>query len=72
MAEGDQRYRLAAHVVPVGDKGDRRAVLYAVGNTVVCDSLDVTREICFERGGREQADGSVKMERAEARGAVVP
>ena len=41
-------------------------MLYAVGNTVVCDSLDVTREIFFERGGGGRADGSVKMERAEA------
>lgn len=50
MAEKDKRYRLAADVIRVDDEY-RRAVLYAVGNTVVCDSLDVAREICFSRRG---------------------
>lgn len=50
MAEKDKRYRLAADVIRVDDEY-RRAVLYAVGNTVVCDSLDVARELCFSRRG---------------------
>lgn len=46
MAKQDGRYRLPVDVIRVNDEY-RRAVLYAVGNTVVCDSLDVAREICF-------------------------
>ena len=52
QAENDGRYRLATDVIRVKDDEYRRAVLYAVGNTVVCDSLDVAREICFARGAR--------------------
>ena len=48
MAENDKRYRLAADVIRVNDEY-RSAVLYAVGNTVVCDTLDVAREVCFSR-----------------------
>ena len=52
MAENDGRYRLAADVIRVSNDEYRRAVLYAVGNTVVCDSLDVARDICFSTTGR--------------------
>ncbi|KAL9184441.1 hypothetical protein ACHAXT_002527 [Thalassiosira profunda] len=69
MAENDKRYRLAADVIRVTDESVQRAVLYAVGNTVVCDSLDVAREICFQ-GGR----GRGEQERVKAvtlKGAVI-
>lgn len=49
-AENDKRYRLAADVIRANDEY-RNAVLYAVGNTVVCDTLDVARDICFSRHG---------------------
>lgn len=39
-----------------------RAVHYACGNTMVCDTLDVARNICYERGQRVKAvslDGTI-------------
>lgn len=39
-----------------------RAVHYACGNTVICDSLAIARELCYERGVRVKAvtlDGTV-------------
>ena len=60
-AEKDGRYRLAADVVRTSADDIRRAVLYAVGNAVVCDSLDVAREICFAPpGARRGEDGRIK------------
>lgn len=59
MAENDKRYRLAADVIRVNDEY-RRAVLYAVGNTVVCDSLDVAREVCFTRRGNVSVEDRLK------------
>eukprot|EP00579_Thalassiosira_antarctica_P001997 CAMPEP_0201868672 /NCGR_PEP_ID=MMETSP0902-20130614/2454_1 /ASSEMBLY_ACC=CAM_ASM_000551 /TAXON_ID=420261 /ORGANISM="Thalassiosira antarctica, Strain CCMP982" /LENGTH=1327 /DNA_ID=CAMNT_0048394037 /DNA_START=180 /DNA_END=4163 /DNA_ORIENTATION=+ len=72
MAENDKRYRLAADVIRVSDESNRRAVLYAVGNTVVCDSLDVAREICFERrGGGRGGGGEERIKAVTLRGAVI-
>jgi len=59
MAENDKRYRLASDVIRVNDEY-RRAVLYAVGNTVVCDSLDVAREVCFARRGNVSVEDRLK------------
>jgi len=59
MAENDRRFRLAADVIRVNDEY-RRAVLYAVGNTVVCDSLDVAREVCFSRRGSSSTEDRLK------------
>jgi len=70
MAENDRRYRLAADVIRVSDEGNRRAVLYAVGNTVVCDSLDVAREICFQRGGGGRG-GDDRIKAVTLKGAVI-
>lgn len=70
MAENDGRYRLAADVIRVSNDDFRPAVLYAVGNAVVCDSLDVAREICFSRGGRGgNADDRIKA--VTLKGAVI-
>ena len=33
------------------DESIKNAVLYAVGDTIVCDDLDVAREICFRKRG---------------------
>ena len=49
ITQQDGRYRLAADVIAC-DESIKRAVLYAVGNTVICDDLDSARELCF--GGR--------------------
>ncbi|KAL7543841.1 hypothetical protein ACHAXR_013280 [Thalassiosira sp. AJA248-18] len=69
MAEHDKRYRLAVDVIRVGDESNRRAVLYAVGNTVVCDELNVAREICFQpRGGR---GGEERIKAVTLKGAVI-
>ena len=59
MAEADKRYRLAADVIRVSDESHRKAVLYAVGDAVVCDSLEVAREICFA-GGARRGEGGIK------------
>lgn len=59
MAENDKRYRLAADVIRVNDEY-RNAVLYAVGNTVVCDTLDVAREVCFSRRAGSNPDARMK------------
>ena len=44
MTQQDGRYRLAADVIAC-DESIKRAVLYAVGNTVICDDLDSAREL---------------------------
>eukprot|EP00531_Pseudo-nitzschia_arenysensis_P017492 CAMPEP_0116135988 /NCGR_PEP_ID=MMETSP0329-20121206/11482_1 /TAXON_ID=697910 /ORGANISM="Pseudo-nitzschia arenysensis, Strain B593" /LENGTH=1366 /DNA_ID=CAMNT_0003630821 /DNA_START=225 /DNA_END=4325 /DNA_ORIENTATION=+ len=54
----DGRFRLAADVITC-DPAIKKAVLYAVDNTVVCDKLDSARQLCFggdhRRGGPNQA-----------------
>lgn len=70
MAENDGRYRLAADVIRVSNDEYRRAVLYAVGNTVVCDSLDVAREICFSRGANSRG-GDDRVKAVTLKGAVI-
>ena len=48
----DGRFRLAVDVINC-DESIRKAVAYAVGNTVICDDLEAARELCFgnRRGG---------------------
>lgn len=70
MAEKDKRYRLAADVIRVDDEY-RRAVLYAVGNTVVCDSLDVAREICFSRRGNAGTSVDDRIKAVSLNGMVI-
>jgi structural maintenance of chromosome 1 len=52
----DGRFRLAADVI-TSDEAIKKAVLYAVGNAVVCDDLDAARELCFgnRRGHGDEA-----------------
>jgi structural maintenance of chromosome 1 len=58
MTQQDGRYRLAADVITC-EESVKRAVLYAVGNTVICDDLDSARELCFGgRGGRRQSENA--------------
>ncbi|OEU09587.1 RecF/RecN/SMC protein [Fragilariopsis cylindrus CCMP1102] len=49
----DGRFRLAADVISC-DPNIRKAVLYAVNNTVVCDTLDVARQLCFGSNNNRQ------------------
>ena len=58
----DGRFRLAADII-TSDESMKKAVLYAVGNTVVCDDLDAARELCFGRGRddhRESEESRIK------------
>lgn len=52
------RNRLCADIMQGGDDGVRRAILFAVGNTVVSDTLDDARQLCF---GRQKGDEKVMM-----------
>ena len=73
MAENDKRYRLAVDVIRC-DESNRRAVLYAVGNTVVTDSLDVARDICFQGGSGRRGGSNNPEDRVKAvtlQGAVI-
>jgi structural maintenance of chromosome 1 len=54
----DGRFRLAADVI-TSDENIKKAVLYAVGNAVVCDDLDSARQLCFD-GRRGQDELRVK------------
>ena len=54
--DGNSRFRLAVDVIACDDSF-RKAVLYAVGNTVVCDDLDSAREICFSSRNRRGGGG---------------
>ena len=54
----DPRFRLAADVIS-SDENIKKAVLYAVGNTVVSDDLDAARQLCFS-GRRGDSDGAIK------------
>lgn len=70
----DDRYRLAVDVISSSDDNIKRAVLYAVGNSVVCDDLDSARELCFgkqqQRGGRHQEQQS-RIKAVTLGGAVI-
>jgi structural maintenance of chromosome 1 len=55
----DGRFRLAADVITC-DESIKKAVLYAVGNTVVSDDLNAARELCFGGRRRDGEESSVK------------
>ena len=59
-----ERYRLCADVIQCEDEDVRKAVLYAVGNTVVCDDLQSARDLCFGSGS---SSGNSGMELEVAR-----
>jgi structural maintenance of chromosome 1 len=55
----DDRYRLAIDVIQCDDENIQRAILYAVGTTVICDDLDSARELCFgKKGGQHHQRSS--------------
>jgi structural maintenance of chromosome 1 len=70
----DDRYRLAVDVIACSDQSMMPAVLYAVGNTVVCDDLDSARELCFghrqDRGSRQDPEQS-RLKAVTLGGAVI-
>lgn len=55
----DGRFRLAADVITC-DESIKKAVLYAVGNTVVSDDLNSARELCFGGRRREGEESTIK------------
>jgi structural maintenance of chromosome 1 len=57
ILQDDGRYRLAVDVISC-DEAVQPAVLYAVGNTVICNDLDSARELCFTR--KDLGDTRVK------------
>eukprot|EP00903_Cladosiphon_okamuranus_P011947 g11221.t1 len=46
-------HRLCADIMQGGDEGVRRAILFAVGNTVVSDTLDAARVLCSGQDGKK-------------------
>mmetsp|Transcript_21679 Transcript_21679/g.53551 ORF Transcript_21679/g.53551 Transcript_21679/m.53551 type:complete len:1308 (+) Transcript_21679:143-4066(+) len=64
----DGRFRLAADVITCDDS-ITKAVLYAVGNTVVCDDLSAARELCF--GGRRRGGDESSIKAVTLGGAVI-
>lgn len=69
-AARDTRFRLAADVISCED-AFRPAVLYAVGNTVVCDDLDCARDICFGGTGRGSANQQAQYKAVTLGGSVI-
>ena len=63
------RYRLCADVIAC-DESVKRAVLYGVGNTVVCDDLDSARELCFHSAQKILAP-QAKIKAVTINGAVI-
>jgi structural maintenance of chromosome 1 len=55
----DSRFRLAADIISC-DESVRKAVLYAVGNTVVCEDIDCARQLCFGGRSGDFEDPSIK------------
>jgi len=53
MMDQDGRYRLACDVIAYEDNV-KKAIMYAVENTVVCDDLNCARELCFNQGQNKQ------------------
>jgi structural maintenance of chromosome 1 len=52
----DSRYKLACDVISC-DESMKRALMYAVGNTVISDDLDSARELCFSTQNRQMGEG---------------
>jgi len=69
MAARDNRIRMAADAITCED-AVRPAVLYAVGNTLICDDLDCAREICFGTG-RSSANQQARFKAVTLGGAVI-
>jgi len=67
--ESDNRYRLCSDVITCDDS-IRKAVTYAVGNTVVCNDLSAARELCFGSNSTS-AKGDDKVKAVTLTGGVI-
>ena len=56
--QNDGRYRLCSDVITCENESNRKAILYAVGNTVICDDIDAARELCFSPSGGASSSSS--------------
>lgn len=70
MVEHDGRYRLTCDVIACDDS-IKKAVMYAVGNSVVCDDLDSARELCFSSDNRRQRNEEARIKAVTTGGAVI-
>ena len=70
MVEHDGRYRLTCDVIAC-DESIKKAVMYAVGNSVVCDDLDSARELCFSAENRRQRNEEARIKAVTTGGAVI-
>lgn len=66
----DSRFRLAADVIACDD-GMKKAVLYAVENTVICDDLNSARELCFGGGRARRNATETRIKAVTLGGAVI-
>lgn len=66
----DDRFRLAVDVISC-EPAMKRAVQYAVGNTVVCEDLDGARQLCFGRRGGRQEHQQARIKAVTLGGAVI-
>lgn len=69
--EHDSRYRLAYDVITCPDEDVKKAILYAVGNAVVCEDLDCARHLCFGDGSRSNRRESERVKAVTLGGAVI-
>ena len=65
VLQDDGRYRLAVDVISC-EESVKQAVLYAVGNAVICDDLDCARELCFG-----SSNGDLRVKAVTVGGAVI-
>jgi len=71
MLEHDSRYRLAFDVIACSDDSVKKAVMYAVGNSVVCEDLDSARELCFGGRNKRQQQNNTRFKAVTLGGAVI-
>jgi hypothetical protein len=66
----DGRFRLAADVITC-EEAIKKAVIYAVGNAIVCDDLDAARQLCFGSNRRGDDRGEAAFKAVTLGGAVI-
>lgn len=66
----DGRFRLVSDIIAC-DESIRKAVLYAVENTVVCDDLDSARQLCFGNSGGSRSNQQSSIKAVTVGGAVI-
>lgn len=71
IIQHDSRYRLAYDVIQCVDDSIKTAVLYAVGNTVVCEDLDSARHLCFGQRNRNESNEDSRIKAVTLGGAVI-